>query len=64
LEELETDTISVARLRLGDLQKRERERTTARKSAQQGRMTVGEAIRIYEERVQTDPAYKPRTKLY
>jgi integrase len=63
-QSLKTDKISVARLRLTDLVKEEREKLEARAEATKGRMTFGEALGIYRERLEGNPAIKPSAKLY
>ena len=61
---LETDLISVAKLRLGDLEKTERQAGENKDSVADGRMTVGQAMAILKERVGGDPSLKPRTREY
>ena len=61
---LATDLISVAKLRLGDLEKTERQAGESKESVADGRMTVGQAMDILRERVAGDPSLKPRTKEY
>ncbi|HOC01255.1 MAG TPA: site-specific integrase [Verrucomicrobiota bacterium] len=63
-QSLKTDRISVARLRLTDLVKEERENLEARAEATKGRMTFGEALAIYRDQVEGNPAIKPTSKLY
>jgi hypothetical protein len=41
---LKTDVLSVARLRLGDLEKAESESAEARQSVRQGKMTFGDCV--------------------
>lgn len=57
---LKTDTLSVAKLRLSDLEKQER----ARPDSGGTRMTAGESAQIHLDRVQGNPGLKPRTKDY
>ena len=61
---LKTDRISVAKLRLGDFHKEERQRAAAQTAIARGKMTFGEALTAYEKRVQEDPNLKPKTKEY
>jgi integrase len=61
---LETDLISVAKLRLGDLEKAERQAVESKVSVADGRMTGGQAMDILKERVGGDASLKPRTKVY
>lgn len=51
-----TDKISVARLRLNDLIKEERENLEARAEATKGRMTFAEALAIYRDQLEGNPA--------
>src|SRR5208283_4726444 len=64
LKSLQTDLISVAKLRLGDLEKTERQAVESKDSAANGRMTGGQAMDILTERVGGDVSLKPRTKEY
>lgn len=59
---LDTGKISVAKLRLDDLLKEHHRQTEVDRQARQGKMTVGEALKIVMERIQTDSERKPRTK--
>ena len=59
---LKTKTLSVAKLRLVDLEKSERGRTELNEAYNEGKLTFGEAMAIFEARVKKDPALKPRTK--
>jgi len=61
---LKTDVLSVAKLRLADLEKTERQGASDAKSVENGRMAVGDAMRIHLERVDGDQSIKPRTKQY
>jgi hypothetical protein len=61
---LKTDAISVAKLRLADLEKEERQAAEHRHLASTGRMTVGDCIAPYRQRLQSDPVIKPKTKVY
>ncbi len=61
---LKTDVISVAKLRLGDLEKQERQRAESTAAAARGKMTMNEAIEIRRQRVAGDVSLKPRTKEY
>jgi hypothetical protein len=56
LKSLETDLISVAKLRLSDLEKTERQAGESTDSAANGRMTAGHAIELLKERVSGDAA--------
>ena len=59
---LETDRVSVAHLRLGDLLKQHREAAEKQDQARQGKLTMGEALQIVLERIQGNPERKPSTK--
>lgn len=61
---LKTDVLSVAKLRLADLDKQERQRAESTDAAARGKMTVGDAVEIHKERVAGDASLKPRTKEY
>ena len=61
---LKTDTLSVAKLRLGDLEKMERQRAESSADVTHGKLTFGEAVKIYRQRVSGDVSTKPRTKEY
>ena len=49
-----TDVVSVAKLRLGDFEKQQRQRAESSTAAMQGKMTVGDAISIHRQRVADD----------
>jgi len=55
-QSLKTDRISVARLRLTDFVKEERENLEARAEATKGRMTFAEALAIYRAQLEGNPA--------
>lgn len=61
---LKTDTLSVAKLRLSDFEKAERQGAEARNSVSAGRMNMADAIAIHKKRVAGDVSLKPRTKDY
>ena len=61
---LKTDVLSVAKLRLGDYEKQERQRAESIEAVTQGKMTVADAIRIHRQRVAGDASLKPRTREY
>jgi hypothetical protein len=48
---LKTDRISVAKLRLGDFHKEERQRAAAHTAVARGKMTLGAALETYRERL-------------
>jgi hypothetical protein len=51
---LKTDTMSVAKLRLGDFHKSERQRAEAQTAVSRGKMTFDEALQTYRERLKGD----------
>ena len=61
---LKTDVLSVAKLRLGDLDKQERQHAESTDDAARGKMTVADAIAMLKLRVAGDASLKPRTKDY
>src|SRR5205814_1609128 len=61
---LKTNVLSVAKLRLGDLDKKERQLAEHQTSTTDGRMSFGDALAIYEERLKGDSSLKPRTRAY
>ena len=61
---LKTDSLSVAKLRLGDFLKEENHRAEVLQSAARGKMTFGDAVTIYRERLSGAQHLKPVAKLY
>ncbi len=61
---LNTDLISVAKLRLGDFEKAERQRAESVDAVASGKMTFKDATIIHKSRVAGDVSLKPRTKEY
>jgi integrase len=61
---LKTDRISVAKLRLGDFHKQERQRASAQAAVARGKMTFSDALAAYQQKLQNDPNIKPKTKEY
>jgi integrase len=61
---LKTDRISVAKLRLGDFHKEERQRAAAHTAVARGKMTFGAVVEIYRERLKGDYVLKERSKTY
>lgn len=64
LQSLKTDVLSVAKLRLADLEKSLRKMTENQAEITKGKMTVGDAVKILSDRIQGDAALKPNTRLY
>jgi len=61
---LKTSVLSVAKLRLGDLEKKERQLAEHQTAAADGRTKFGDALAIYEQRLKGDASLKPRTREY
>jgi integrase len=61
---LNTDLISVAKLRLTDLEKAERQAGEGKDALANGKMTFGQATQVFRQRIQGDASLKPRTKEY
>jgi integrase len=61
---LKTDVLSIAKLRLADLEKNEREAAETRESASKGKMTFGACVAIYRTQTEASNLLKPASKLY
>jgi integrase len=61
---LKTDVLSVAKLRLSDFEKHERQVAESRDSVAAGKLTVADAIEIHKQRLAGNVSLKPRTKDY
>jgi integrase len=61
---LKTDVLSVAKLRLSDFEKHERQVAESRDSVSTGKLTVADAIEIHKQRLAGNVSLKPRTKDY
>ena len=61
---LKTSSLSVAKLRLADLEKSEPQKVQTVAAVNSGKMTFGEALAVFQSRMQANPALKPRTKEY
>ena len=59
---LKTHRISVAKLRLGDFHKEERQRASAQAAVSRGKMTFSDALAAYQQKLKNDPNIKPKTK--
>ena len=64
VKSLKTDSIAVAKLRLGDLEKDERQNAEHRAAVTTGKMTFGDCLKLHRDRLQAEPNFKPRTKEY
>lgn len=63
-QSLKTTTLTVAKLRLADLEKAERLLAENATAVAGGKMTVGDALKTYRTRLHGDRSLKPRTKAY
>jgi integrase len=61
---LHADRISVAQIRLADELKKERQKAGSGMAVARGRMTVGDAVAVYRQRLQGSPQLKAKTKFY
>jgi hypothetical protein len=61
---LKTDVLTVAKLRLSDLEKIERQNAESQSDVARGKLTFGEALDIYRQRISGDVSLKSRTKEY
>ena len=61
---LKTKSITVGKLRLSDLEKQERQMAESASSLSEGKMTFGDALEIYRQRLHGDASLKPRTKAH
>ena len=61
---LKTNIISVAKLRLADLEKSERQKAESLQAVTNGKMTFGDALEVFKTRLKDDPSIKPSTKEY
>jgi len=64
LKSLKTDRVSVAKLRLADLEKEERQKAESQTAIANGKMTFKEALAIFRKRLEGDLNLKPRSKDY
>jgi integrase len=60
-QSLDTTDLETAKRKLSELERKERGAVVDRRK---GKMTFGEALEIYRQRINADPALKPRTKDY
>jgi integrase len=61
---LKTDVLSIAKLRLNDLEKNERGHMETRNTARKGRMTFEDCLAIYKSHTQASRLLKPSGKRY
>src|SRR5476649_1544776 len=62
-QSLKTDVLSIAKLRLSDLEKNERESVETRDTASKGRMTFGDCVQIFKSQTEDSKLLKPSAKL-
>ena len=63
-QSLKTDVLSIAKLRLADLEKSERESVETRETASKGKMTFGDCVDIFKTQTEASSHLKPSAKLY
>jgi integrase len=63
-QSLKTDVLTIAKLRLADLEKNERESVETRETASKGRMTFGDCIEVFKIQTEASKLLKPSAKLY
>jgi integrase len=63
-QSLKTDVFTIAKQRLSDLEQSLRQMVERQTEVSKGRMTFGDALKIYSQRKQSDATLKPNTKLY
>jgi len=61
---LKTDVLSVAKLRLGDLETNEREAAESNEAAFKGRMAFGDCVEIFKAQTTANTLLKPTAKSY
>ena len=61
---LKTSVLSVAKLRLADVLKESRGADEAGRAIGSGKMSFGDAVTLYRERIQADGSLKPKSKEY
>ena len=61
---LKTNKLVVAKLRLGDLEKVERQRVEVQGAIASGNMRFGDALTVFRNRLTNDNTLKPRSKAY
>src|SRR6266568_7457084 len=61
---LKTKSLTTARLRLGDMLRQHRAKFEAGSALQNGKMSFGQAMRIYLDAVRSNVSLKPASKRY
>ena len=64
IKTLKTASVTVAKLRMADLEKDERKKAENQTSVTSGKMTFSDVLALYRQRLQTDVNLKPRSKEY
>ncbi len=64
VKSLKTDSIAVAKLRLSDLEKEERQNAEHRTAVATGKITFGDCLTAYQRRREGEPNFKPKTRDY
>ena len=63
-QSLKTDVLTVAKLRLADLEKSLRDQAASQDTVESGKMTMGDLLQIYTQNLDRDTEIKPTTKKY
>jgi integrase len=61
---LKTSVLTVAKMRLADLEKEERSKVKSQEAVTEGKMTFGDCLEVFKTRLDGDPNAKPKTKEY
>ena len=61
---LKTSVLTVAKMRLADLEKEERSKVKSQDAVAEGKMTFGDCLEVFKTRLNGDPNAKPKTKEY
>ena len=61
---LKSDVLTIAKLRLGDLEKNEREAAESNEAVFRGRMTFGDCVAIFKAQTEASNLLKPSAKSY
>ena len=61
---LKTDVLSVAKLRLGDFESKERRTAETHVNASRGKLLFGEALTLFRDQIKNSLTLKPRSKSY
>lgn len=61
---LKTDVLTIAMLRLADIEKIEKQKAETAVNAGRGKMNFGEALEFFNQRIKDDMGIKDRTRDY